>query len=109
MLILYELCLWIYVIGYFPILLLRKKWHKGFVERFGSFSKETLEALSRSENIWVHAVSVGEVIAVSGLIRRLALKFPKRRIVLTTSTKTGYELAAQKLSGDVLLLWAPMD
>lgn len=109
MLILYELCLWIYVIGYFPVLLLRKKWHKGFVERFGFFSKETLEALGRSENIWIHAVSVGEVIAVSGLIRQLALKFPQRRIVLTTSTQTGYELAAQKLSGDVLLLWAPMD
>lgn len=106
---LYEVVLFIYIIGYVPILLLRKKWHGGFVERFGFISQETLQKLAKTKNIWIHAVSVGEVMAIGGLIGQLALKFPKHQIVLTTATVTGYELAQKKFADSLLLLWAPID
>ncbi|MBL8014171.1 MAG: 3-deoxy-D-manno-octulosonic acid transferase, partial [Candidatus Omnitrophica bacterium] len=107
--ILYEIVLVLYIVGYFPILLLRGKWHGGFGERFGFISREALQRLSQSSNIWVHAVSVGEVMAVGGLIRQLKLRFPRHQIVLTTATRTGYELSQKKLSKEIMLLWAPID
>ncbi|MEO5362154.1 MAG: 3-deoxy-D-manno-octulosonic acid transferase [Magnetococcus sp. DMHC-8] len=43
--------------------------------------------------IWVHAVSVGEVMAAQGLVRQLATRFPDYPIILSTVTKTGQQIA----------------
>ena len=45
------------------------------------------------QTIWVHALSVGEVMAVQPLVTRLLETHTKNRIVLTTSTLTGFEAA----------------
>jgi 3-deoxy-D-manno-octulosonic-acid transferase len=102
----------IYLIGlicYLPVLLIRGKWHGGFKQRFGLFSPELIGQLASGRNIWIHAVSVGEVVAIKGLIRGLQAAHPGHRAVLSVSTKTGHALAERDLSGDVLLLWAPLD
>ena len=49
--------------------------------------------------IWIHAVSVGEVQAVSPLIFTLLEKFPQHKIVITTVTPTGAH-RVNKLFGD---------
>tara|TARA_B100001093_G_C26767407_1_gene988521 strand:- start:308 stop:1567 length:1260 start_codon:yes stop_codon:yes gene_type:complete len=49
--------------------------------------------------IWIHAVSVGEVQAVSPLILVLKKKFPQQKIVITTATPTGASRVT-KLFGD---------
>ena len=46
--------------------------------------------------IWVHAVSVGEVKAIERLVERLRQQFPQRRIVVSTATPTGQELARRR-------------
>ena len=51
--------------------------------------------------IWVHAVSVGEVQAVSPLIFALLKKFPQHQVVITTVTPTGAQRAT-KLFGDTV-------
>lgn len=48
--------------------------------------------------IMFHGVSVGEVIALEKLIRKARLEFPDARIVVTTGTVTGQEIAHKKLS-----------
>ncbi|MBF4274273.1 glycosyltransferase N-terminal domain-containing protein, partial [Vibrio anguillarum] len=48
--------------------------------------------------IWIHAVSVGETLAVSPLIKKLKSQYPDQPIVITTTTATGAEQAA-KLQG----------
>lgn len=62
-------------------------------QRFG-FSYPAL-----SESIWVHAVSVGEVVAAEPLIRALLERFPDRPLLVTTVTPTGAS-RANKVFGD---------
>ncbi len=56
--------------------------------------------------IWVHAVSVGEVIAASSLIKRLQLQYPDTQILVTTTTPTG---AAQACKLGVEHAYLPFD
>lgn len=58
--------------------------------------------------IWFHAVSVGEVIAVSPLIRRYANANPTHTIVITTTTPTGAEQAS-KLADIAQHRYMPLD
>jgi 3-deoxy-D-manno-octulosonic-acid transferase len=58
--------------------------------------------------IWIHAVSVGEVIAASPLIRALKSQQPEQIIVLTTTTSTGAQ-QAEKLNKLVEHRYMPLD
>jgi 3-deoxy-D-manno-octulosonic-acid transferase len=40
-------------------------------------------------NIWIHAVSVGEVIATRFLVEKLRQHYPHHAILITTTTPTG--------------------
>src|SRR3989338_4889567 len=109
MLIIFEFFFILCFIIYLPILVLKGKWHGGFRQRFGFFSDALKERLHHPRNIWVHAVSVGEVIAIAELIRQLNSKLPEYHIVLSTTTKTGHELALKRLEGCAVVIWAPLD
>ena len=74
------------------------KYRKGLSERLGRVPERVRE--SRIPSIWVHAVSVGEVLAVGGLVQRLRLEFPQHRVVLSTTTDTGQKLAAARFGAD---------
>ncbi|MGL5948307.1 MAG: lipid IV(A) 3-deoxy-D-manno-octulosonic acid transferase [Aeromonas sp.] len=58
--------------------------------------------------LWIHAVSVGETLAITPLIRALKAAQPDLPIVLTTTTRTGAEQAA-KLGDLVEHRYAPLD
>ena len=68
-----------------------RKYREGLGERLGRVPSR-LQAQS-APTIWVHAVSVGEVLAVSELVRQLRRHFPKDRVVVSTTTATGQKLA----------------
>ena len=106
---LYDILFGIYALVYLPILVLRGKWHSGFRERFGFFPPDVTKLLSETRNIWVHAVSVGEVAVVEGVITGLRKRYPDHRIVLTVTTKTGYSFAQRKYQGTVMVFWSPLD
>ena len=91
---LYSILLTIGFILMLPLFLLRKKkYAAGFWQRFGY-----IPALRQNENpvIWIHCVSVGETNAAVPLVKAIKEEFPDYRIVISTVTKTGQELA-QKL------------
>jgi 3-deoxy-D-manno-octulosonic-acid transferase len=50
--------------------------------------------------VWVHAVSVGEALAVAPLLKELRARFPDRKLLVSTTTRTGQELAAGHLDCD---------
>jgi len=56
------------------------KYRKGLWERLGRVPARLRDSGRRS--IWVHAVSVGEVLAVSELVRALRREFPEYRVVV---------------------------
>jgi len=51
------------------------------------------------KTIMVHGVSVGEIVSLEKLIRKIKSDFPKNNLVITTGTKTGQETAIKKMSG----------
>ncbi|WP_028485002.1 3-deoxy-D-manno-octulosonic acid transferase [Thioalkalivibrio sp. ALE17] len=58
--------------------------------------------------IWIHAVSVGEVLAAEPLIRRLLDAGP-RRILVTTTTPTSAAMLTERLGGQVMHRFLPLD
>ena len=58
-------------------------------------------ALATGErSIWIHAVSVGEVLVARGLVGALRQRFPAHRVLVSTTTPTGNALAHQVLRAD---------
>lgn len=60
-------------------------------------------------SIWIHAVSVGEVLAARPLVPALRERFPGHRIFLSTTTMTGNAVAKKSIRGVDGLLYAPFD
>lgn len=58
--------------------------------------------------MWFHAVSVGEVNLLPGIIAAMQARDPDSRIVVSSSTDTGYDLAV-KLFGAECVFFAPLD
>jgi 3-deoxy-D-manno-octulosonic-acid transferase len=56
----------------------------------------------------VHAVSVGEVLAVSRLVQEIARGFPGFRLLISTTTKTGQTLARERFGSD-RVFYCPLD
>ena len=60
--------------------------------------------------IWLHAVSVGEVVAVTELARRLRAAFPRAPLFLSVGTLAGYSTAMEKLGATITgVFYAPID
>ena len=83
------------------------KYVASFRERMGRFPGP-LNAGGRP-SIWIHAVSVGEVLAARALVGPLKERFPERPIFISTTTATGNAVARQSLPGADGLLFAPFD
>ncbi|MCU1270966.1 MAG: Three-deoxy-D-manno-octulosonic-acid transferase-like protein [Acidobacteriaceae bacterium] len=74
------------------------KYRRGLSERLGIVPQRIRFEGTRS--IWVHAVSVGEVLAVSELVLRLRAEYPEHRILVSTTTDTGQKLAAARFGAE---------
>lgn len=59
-------------------------------------------------SIWIHAVSVGEVLVARGLVEELKARFPSRRVVVSTTTATGNAIARSALAADAVF-YNPLD
>ena len=62
------------------------------------------------KTIMIHGVSVGEIVSLGKLIRKVKEEFPNHNLVITTGTKTGQETAIKKM-GDVadFITYFPLD
>ena len=94
-------------------------WRRGepaqaFRDRLGSLSAEmraraSQAAHSASNAIWIHAVSVGEVLAAKPLIDGLKQRYPSRAIFVSTTTETGQRLARERLANVDGIFYFPLD
>ncbi|HET7293349.1 MAG TPA: 3-deoxy-D-manno-octulosonic acid transferase [Vicinamibacteria bacterium] len=82
------------------------KYLKTFRERFGRLPQGVA---GDSPSLWIHAVSVGEVLAARALLGPLGRRLPGRRLVVSTTTLTGNDVARRSLSGHDALFFAPFD
>ena len=83
------------------------KYREGLAARLGRIPPH-LAQLDGARTIWVHAVSVGELLAAAGLIRELRLRFPLHRVVISTTTATGQKLARDRFGSDNVFYF-PLD
>ena len=63
----------------------------------------------RNGALWLHAVSVGEVQAALPLAVELRARFPSHRLVVSTTTTTGQQLARERLPTADAFLYFPLD
>src|SRR5690242_13975587 len=89
------------------ILLSKQRCRRGLSQRFG-FSPPRLKPDGRPL-IWVHAVSLGEVVAVTPLIIELHRRHPDHRFAVSTVTETGREAVEQRLADIAEHCYAPLD
>ncbi len=59
--------------------------------------------------IWIHAVSVGEVLSGVALARELKGSYPQRPLVVSTTTLTGYALAKERMPFADAVIYFPLD
>ncbi len=81
-------------------------------ERLGSLPTEiaaTAGAGAGAGAIWIHAVSVGEVLAAKPLLDALKGRFPERAIFVSTTTETGQRLARERLRAADGIFYFPLD
>lgn len=82
----------------------RQRWLR---EKFGFFNSQL--PTSNSQLIWVHAVSMGEVISAVPFIKELASGYPSASIILSTITDTGQKVARERLPGIAAVVYLPFD
>jgi 3-deoxy-D-manno-octulosonic-acid transferase len=83
------------------------KYRAGLSERLG-FVPPRLRRQAKAGSIWIHAVSVGEVLAVSRLVEELKRSAPQRPVFVSTTTATGQKLARERF-GDDQVFFMPLD
>jgi len=88
--------------------------HRGRSYRAGSW-RERLGALPASYQqaavgaIWVHAVSVGETLAVASLVRELQQRYPERKVFMSHVTPTGRAIGEGRLPDVAGRFYLPLD
>src|ERR1700675_37418 len=84
-------------------------------ERLGSVPQEivsraaTADARRSCRAVWIHAVSVGEVLAAAPLMEGLKRQFPERALFVSTTTETGQRLARERLKSADGIFYFPLD
>jgi len=110
-LVAYTLYIFVYTL-LLPLLPLKLLWRsrkapdyrKRIAERFGVSALKVAPC-----GIWVHAVSVGEVIAAIPVINHLKQRYPDKSITVTTTTPTGSQRLLAALGDSVHHVYTPYD
>ncbi|MFA5339371.1 MAG: 3-deoxy-D-manno-octulosonic acid transferase [Candidatus Omnitrophota bacterium] len=106
---LYDLFFVIFSVFYLPYFLLSGKWRSFSSQRLGIFDSETLSKIKDSGAVWLHAVSVGEVMASVPLYEELRRNLPGGKIIVSTVTATGNKIAREKFKDAVAIIYLPLD
>lgn len=113
MYVLYNLFLTIATMALFPVILFKlitvPKYRGGMTQKLGRLRKSVLTVIKGTRPIWVHAVSVGEVMAAHPLIRELKKKYPDRKLILSTVTVTGNYTARRRVPEADAVFYFPFD
>jgi 3-deoxy-D-manno-octulosonic-acid transferase len=84
------------------------RYRAGLLGRLGRVPEGLSAAVAGCDVVWVHAVSVGEVLAAAQLIRELKAAVPGWVFAVSTTTETGQRLAKERLA-ESPVFYLPLD
>jgi 3-deoxy-D-manno-octulosonic-acid transferase len=109
----YNIMLVMYWASMFPILIYRLIREEGFYQRIkqsiGYLPDDLKKKISDRHAIWLHAASVGEIVAASPIVREMRKQYPDEVIVVSVVTATGFRMAHQIIEGADGILFFPLD
>ena len=82
---------------------------KNFFQRLSIYSDATRSQFTEPTDIWIHAVSVGEVLIAKRLIGAILEQAPTTKIALSTTTPTGYAVACEQSPPGIPIIYTPFD
>jgi 3-deoxy-D-manno-octulosonic-acid transferase len=106
MAILYNLIFMLIALAHVPVYILKGKFHRGFIQRCGFLPRA---CYGLEGPVWIHAVSVGEAMAMRPLIDEIRKRFGRRRLIISTVTSTGNKVARQFASSGDSVVYLPWD
>jgi len=100
----------IYAVFYIPYFFIKRKFHSLMIQRFGFIPNDILKKIRGKEVVWLHAVSVGEVMLLKPLVSRIRSLYPDAFILISTITKTGFDVAKNIVPDNAGgVIFAPLD
>lgn len=110
MYIFYSILLFLSLLFFIPVYFVRIRLGR----QESLFLKERLglklpERSPLKESIWIHAVSVGEVLSLQNLIKAIKERHPGWAVYFSTLTNTGMRVAKERLKGVDQIFFVPLD
>ena len=105
MVFLYHAGLILFCLMYLPTFFIKKKSGDHLFERFGSVP----EKRGAGKVFWLHAVSLGEALAASQLVKEIRTQFPNIRFAFSTTTRTGRSVLEKIREERDTLFYFPLD
>jgi 3-deoxy-D-manno-octulosonic-acid transferase len=102
-----------FVIFMMPMLIYRLFLEEGFGERlkqsFGLIDANTLKKIANKNAIWLHAASVGEIVATSPIVKEIRREMPNATIIISVVTANGYTMAQRIITEADGVIFFPFD
>ena len=107
--LLFPIALLFFLPGILVKMVRRGNYRHNFGQRFGFYDRALRDRLRAGDRTWIHAVSVGEVMIALKLAEKLRELEPALRVVLTTTTTTGFAIAMKDSPEWIEVLYNPLD
>ncbi len=112
MMLLYSLLLGIAAVLSAPVwgwrMLRQGRYRRGLRERLGAVPARLAATVQGRKVVWLHAVSVGELLAATRLLAELEAALPGYVLVISTTTPTGQQVARERFGADRVFFF-PLD
>ncbi|MBI4527637.1 MAG: 3-deoxy-D-manno-octulosonic acid transferase [Deltaproteobacteria bacterium] len=109
----YNCVLVLFVVVSLPLLpifpFLSKRFREGFFQRLGFYPRNIRKIVGGSRPVWIHAASVGEVLAARVLAGSIKERFRERKIIVSTFTSTGLDMARRTIETADACIFLPLD
>jgi len=107
--LLWPLGLLLFLPGYLVKMFRRGGYRDKFGQRLGIYDRQLRALLYWKKPIWLHAVSVGEVMVALKLTSQIRALLDDQHFVLTTTTTTGFAFASRNAPDCITFMYSPLD
>jgi 3-deoxy-D-manno-octulosonic-acid transferase len=107
--LLWPVGLLLFLPGYLVKMFRRGGYREKFGQRLGIYDRHLRARLYWKKPIWLHAVSVGEVMIALKLTRQIRALHEDQHFVLTTTTTTGFAFANRNVPDWIDVMYSPLD